>query len=98
MRIYCFDFYGKCHSFSLKLPRGGNHQRKLTSDPAELVNENPSQLSEAVPDAGHPVDSSRSTKVVEYLSQAADGSFHDKRHGGNKVLLFINFNVVYENV
>ncbi|KAI3469706.1 hypothetical protein Pfo_026369 [Paulownia fortunei] len=70
--------------------RGRNHQSKVASDPADWVNEEPGQPSESVPDAGHAINASRSSKAVETLSQAADHSFQDRvvngaeRHVGKK--------------
>ncbi|KAK4421521.1 TNF receptor-associated factor1b, partial [Sesamum alatum] len=56
--------------------REGNRQSKLTSDIADWANEEPSQPSEAVPDARQPDDVSQSF-VVGSLSQAASRSLQN---------------------
>ncbi|KAL8048113.1 hypothetical protein ABFX02_07G042100 [Erythranthe guttata] len=78
-------------SSSVQFPRGRNYQSKvMASETAELVNEEPSQLSEAAPNGGRTVDASRSSKVVESLSRVPDRSFQErmvngaKRHVGKK--------------
>ncbi|KAL0367064.1 UNVERIFIED_CONTAM: TNF receptor-associated factor1a [Sesamum radiatum] len=57
--------------------RERNHQSKLTSDTADWGNEEPSQPSEAVPDARQPNDVSQSFNIVGSLSKAGSRSLQN---------------------